>query len=449
MADTIAIRSSKEIENEKAKLIGEAEALQTRSRTENLSPEQEAELENCLSRAEQCDTELVKAYREERLAVQRERMAQPTRPAPQIFTPQNLFVSNGSKAEMQAEGMRLWLQSHTGEADRTSGAIMRARSAGFDLGAPTAKIACDYNGGFNRKRTILSKGGSGSGADWVPKTYSQKVTEYLTLQSPLLSYLQSEVTSDGNDRIYFKVDDTAMVADYITASSGSETSPTIPDTNLATSSVTIKAFDLTSGFQKVTYQSLRDSAINVEEKIALANANSFARKIEQDVILGAANGASAIGGILLSGTQSGSDIEISDFAISHVEQCVFDVPQQYRNNLVWVVSPSMEMKLRQVFKTTTGKSLFETNASDPVGIQRLLGYPVVVSQYMASFAAGNKPLMLFNPDHYMLRVVEGQIFQVMRERFAPHVAYMGIASVGGGWLGPATSNRWIKIVADS
>jgi HK97 family phage major capsid protein len=437
-------RTSAQIQADRAAMIAEAEGLQTRAATAPLSAEEDARFDYCLTEAERLAGELATAQRAERLTAQRAALQQPARPAPApgagVVTPQT------RNAGGTAEGLRLWLRSFTDEADFSTDARFRAQQSGFPIGSTSARMQCDFGGSLNKaKRRAISKGGTNTGAELIPKTYADRVTEYITFFSSLIGYVDSEVTADGNDRTYFRIDDTALISSYITASSGTELEPTIPDVDIATGAVVIKAFEITSGYHKLTRQALRDSAVTLEDKVAKAVANAHARRIERDMILG--GGTTAARGILTAATAYGATT-YDDFTADLIEDVYFSVPEQYRNGCIWLTSSSGMARLRRKLKDSTGRSLFSQAIEDGAEVLYLHGRPVVTSSYMPGFAANQKPLVFFHPMMYMLRLVEGQMLDVLKEKFHPHIGYASGMAFGGDYLGPANTNICITLDAN-
>jgi HK97 family phage major capsid protein len=406
----------------------EAEALQAKASSETgITPEEQAQLDSILTQIEELQAQLAAAESEVRMAALKAQRNAPTRSAPRVITTSR---TQPNPSHSFADGLRYWLLSHTPEADMSGNAVFRSREAGFQLGAKSAKVPCNFRGLNFKQRTVLSKGGAASGAEWVPQTYSDKVVEYLTYFSPVIGVLGSETTPDGNLRTYFKIDDTSMKSAYITASGGSETNPTIAETNVVSASVDIGTFDITSGYQKVSFQELRDASASVGlvDKIAKANSNSHARKIEDEILNATGNGTTGVQGLL--SVDNALDA-VEEFDMDALEELYYSIPMQYREPALFLCNDAVAKSLRQTLKDTTGRSLFDRNAIDGVEWDTLLGKRFYISQYMP-----DDTILFFNPDFYMLRMVDGQIFQMFTEKFFPHSAWAGIMSFGGAWLGP-------------
>jgi HK97 family phage major capsid protein len=444
-ANPPAQRTAAELTTERARLIADAEALQTRSLTETLSPEDEARLDQCIAEAERIHGELNRMNRQQRITAQRSSLAQPTAPAP-VFTPAQRIPATAANAE--AEALRIWLRSFTEDAERAPDAVHRAAQAGFHVGSSTARFGSADVSSINRaKLRTLSTGGAGTGAEVVPaKTYSGKVLEYIGYYSPFLGFLDSETTADGVKRAYFKIDDTALTSSYITASSGTELAPTIPDKDIATGAVDISTFDITSGYHKITRQELRDSAITLTDKVTKAIGNSHRRRIEADVINGTGNGVTGVQGLLAAAAVYGDPVAEADIDAELFEGLYFSVPQQYRGECIFLFSDTGMAKAVSKLKTTTGESLFGKTMMDGAEIRTLFGRPVFTSAHMPAFDFEAKPFLFFNPLHYMLRMVSDQTIDVLREKFYPHLAYAGGMAFGGAWRGPTGASGTVKCI---
>lgn len=424
-----------EIQQQIAALTAEADQLQAKADgPDGLTPEEQARLEEIVAQIEQLQADLQAASTEQRFKAVKERMQQPTRPAPKF----DHKVYATPKASV-GEALSLFLRSRSPDADLSPEAVYKARSLGVNLGRDGVKLPINYRGLNLKNRTIMSKGGVGSGAEFVWQSYSDKVVEYLTYSSPLLGLLGSETTGDGNNRTYFKIDDTAMESAYTTASAGTETNPTIPETNLVTANKVIGCFDITSGYQKVSFNELRDSYVNLEDKIARANSNSHARKMEREVLSASGNGSTGVQGIESVATPLTS---VDAWDAEALEALYFSVPAQYRADCIFVANGDTYASLYSALKTTTGESLFGKLMQDSIEYDVLLGKKFVQSDYVT-----DDKVLFFNPSYYMLRLVEGQIFQQFTERFFPNVAWAGIMTFGGAWLGPSEACKSLSLDA--
>lgn len=431
-----------ELKTQIATLIAEADQLKAKADSEEgLTPEETTKLEDLVSQIEKLQADLAAAQTAQRFNALKQRANAPVRSAP-VFD----RVAATVKSEPSfGEAFSLWMRAKTPEGDNSPEAFYKARSAGFDLNSSSARLPVNYRGlNFKQRaknRTIMSKGGVGSGLELVWQSYSDKVVEYLTYESPLLGLLGSETTADGNLRTYFKYDNTAMKSTYTSASGGTEVAPTIPEKNLVTSNQVIGCFDITSGVQKVSFNSLRDSYISLEDKIAKANADSHARMIEQEIVTAAGNGTTGVSGLM------NSDTAIADEGVwsrEALERLYFSVPAQYRANCVFLSNGDSFGNIFSALRNDVGDSLFGKLVQEDVEFDVLMGKKFVQSDYMP-----DNTVLFFNPEYYMLRLVEGQLFQQFSELYWPNVGWAGVMTFGGAYIGPSAAIKSLHVSSGS
>lgn len=418
------LRLSEEVQAQLADLMAQADAIKAKyADGSEMSEEDATALADLVAQMEALQAEREQADVRERMEAIKVRQAAPLRPAPRL-TP----VHRQPEAVTAGQALGLWLRAHGPEGDRSPEAAYRLRTAGIDMGSSSVKLPLNYGTLNKKQRTVLTKGGALTGADYVWQSYSDKVVEYLTYFSPLLSLVGSETTGDGNARSYFVVDDTAMESTYLTASGGTESAPTIPDTNLATAVKVINTFDLSSGYQKVSFQELRDSYIDLESKIAKANSNSHARKLEREVLTATGDGVTAVQGVAQAAHALSN---VSAWTQDVLLSALMSIPPQYRKTALFCSNDSVRNDINIALRDEIGRSLFERTIEDDVEFDQILGKKYVVSQYVAA-----NQLLVFVPDFYMLRMVEGQQLMAFSERFWPLSAWASVLSFGGAFIGP-------------
>ncbi len=413
---------SDDLKNQLAKLIAEVDQLQAKQKENaGLTADEEKHLEELANQIESLETELKGAVTSERISAVKSRMQEPTRSAPQVNS--KIWAEPKSTPSV-SEALGSFLRN-----DRDPQSFYKLRSINLDIDDNGMKLPVNYGSLNFKQRTTLSKGGSLTGADLVWQSYSSKVVEYLTYTSPLLGLLNSETTADGNLRTYFKIDDTSMESTLTTAGGGSEITPTIPSTNLATAKVIIGCFNFTSGAQTITYDELQDAYINLEEKVAKANANSHARAMERHIVSATGNGQTGIGGIEDACTAQPT---ADNWSAAALESLYFSVPAQYRKDCIFLTNGDTYGDIYSALKDETGKSLFERTVEDGIEYDILLGKKLVQSNFVSA-----DTVLFFNPSFYMLRLVQGQLFQKFNDSSTfPHTVWKGLMRAGGAWLGP-------------
>lgn len=431
-------RASAEIEALIAKVLADIDALKEKSAGSDMPEEDVKALEDLAASLEGLNKEKKQVAAEDKIEVARMVANEPRRPLP--ATPRASPYA-GTRPVSAGEGFGLWLGATGPDAELTQETHNRARTAGFNLSSSAAKVKVDL-GTLNRKaravqRTILSKGGAGTGAEYVWQGYSDKVVEYLTYFSPILGLVDSETTSDGNKRTYFIVDDTAMESAYITASSGTETNPTIPAANLVTANKVISTFDITSGVQQVSFQELRDSYVKLEDKVAKANSNSHARKLEREIFTAAGNGSTGVEGIMQAGTAA---TPVAAWTQDALLDLLTSIPAQYRKDAVFASDDATRNAVNVALRDDIERSLFDRSIEDDQEFDTLFGHKWIVSEYIT-----DDYVLCFVPGFYKLRLVSEQLFQRFDERYWPMIGWAGMMSFGGAWVGPATANKKLTL----
>ena len=424
-------------------LLAEADQLAAVKPAERTT-EQTARLHSLVAEGERVSGLIDEATTNERLASLRSRQAQPTRPAPTPAVHAGGLRAEPTGSDAEAEAFSLWMRSFTDFADTSPDASYRSAQHGFPVRASSVKLGGGRIVSLNARKRSLSRIGVGTGKELVPaSTMADRITDYLSFFSPILSVVDSEVTPDGNDRDYPIIDDTALISTRISASGGTEVNPTIPNVDMATAMKRIKAFDYTSGYHKMTRQVVQDSPIGIMERVSRAIANGDARAMERAVCVG--NGTDEAEGVVTAGTAFGDPVTDIDYAT--LEGLYFSVPEAYRPGVVWLFSPKARTRAVQVLKETTGKSLFGKTVSDGIEVQTLFERPVYVSEWMPAWAVNNSVISLFHPAFYLLRPVAGRQVDMLDQKFHPLLALASQMRFGGAWIGPASANKKLVLAA--
>lgn len=431
------VRSVEDIEAQIATLMAEADQLKAKADSdEGLTPEEQARLEEVVAQLEALQEEAAQSRSMERLEGVKDRMAAPTRPAPRIPA---TYRRDDPRADAN-EGLRLWFASQFSQCRTDYRQLLRMAELGFNPGASSVQIPFRWDN-VNHKtkqRTKLSTGGSTTGAELIYKTYSDKITEYMTYESPFIGALASETLDNGSERTYYKIDPTALKSTKTSTGGGSETNPTIPEVNVSTAKVVIKPITFTSGYQKITWEMTQDSGVNLFDRMATWNGQSHARAIEDEVINGVGTGADgAVEGLLHVATAVDP---VSAFDAEAIEGLYYEIPQQYRANAIFLVNDATAKTLRQSLKDGNERSLFDKNIVDGVEWDTFMGKRFYVSEYM-----DDDQILYFVPDFYQLLFGGGEEFAMFNEKFFPDKAVAGLIRVSGAWLGPTTACHLLTI----
>jgi HK97 family phage major capsid protein len=170
---------------------------------------------------------------------------------------------------------------------------------------------------------------------------------------------------------------------------------------------------------------IEDSAVNLDS--ILANVIAETRGMDEDYAFIRGSGVGQPRGILdytLTEVDTGSNsaIQYDEFLDHH-----FTLPAQYRQNAVyWMASLTYAAILK--LKDSTSSPMMYIN-SQP---DRLWGKRVFTTEHMPAIAQNAYPVVLGDPRFYIVAERTDLRVQRLVERFAPNVAFLPTARVGGG-----------------
>lgn len=434
-------RTEGEIDSEINTLVARADELEAKANSdEGLTPEETTELDGIVAKLKELGVERNAVVARTKFAALKEELKQPTTPAPAI--PASI---KRTQAEDPNEGMSLWMKSHFNPRGLTPDDYSKMQRHGFIPGSESATFRYDLRDLNHKKfkRTKLSTGGSGTGAELTHKTYSQKLTEYVNYNSPFVAALASEVVDEGNsERTFHRIDPTSLKSTKITASSGTELNPTIPAVNPTTSKVLIKPFTLTAGRFEVTYEMAHSSSFPIVDRLAGWCAGSDVSAIEELVLTDTGNGSN--GGMqgLLTAAEDFTPVTGDDVQ-TKIEEMYFKIPKQYRDKAIMVCNDFTMGYFTQELKDGDGRSLLGKTFVDGLEWESLTGKPFYISRYMPDYQ-----LLYFVPEFYQLLFGGSAELQVFKERYWPDRAVSQLSMVSGAWLGPANA-AWLYDFDDS
>jgi len=429
-------RNTEEIQAKLAELQAAGEAIAAKVDSGEATPEEVEQLAEVNKQIEALQGELAGANEAQRFAAAKERMNAPKTPAPKLPA----TIKREETGPDAAECLRLWFASQFAQSRLTHDQMYRMAQLGFHPGSKRVQLPVNFANVNHKRRTKLSTGGSTSGAELTYKTYSDKVTEFISYESPFVGALASESLSNGSERTYYKLDATALKSAKTSASGGSETSPTIPEVNASTAKVVIKPITFTSGYQKITWEMTQDSGVDLLGRMSSWNGASHARAIEDEVLNGVGTGSDdSVEGLL---HVANAVTPVSSFDADAVEGLYYKIPQQYRKSAIFLVNDATAALLRSTLKDGVERSLFDKNIVDGVEWDTFLGKRFYVSEYME-----DEQILYFVPDHYQLLFGGGEEFATFDEKFFPDKAVAGLIRFSGAWLGPTGANGTVHMLA--
>ncbi len=208
----------------------------------------------------------------------------------------------------------------------------------------------------------------------------------------------------------------------------------------------IEAFEMYA-MPKATQTLLDDAAVDIEGWLAMKTASKMAR-VEADAFLNG-NGVGKPRGLTTYTTAATADASrswgqfehaatatSSDFAASNPSDILFDLISKFKaaylQRASWLTRREVIAKVRKFKGATTGDYLWQPGlqAGQP---DRLLGYPIVISQDMPTLANGSLSMAL-GDFQQAYTVVDRIGMRTLRDPFTdkPYVKFYTTRRVGGG-----------------
>lgn len=270
-----------------------------------------------------------------------------------------------------------------------------------------ALTADQYNLLMDPEVRALAIGTDAAGGYLVPDEFERMLIQKLESMNVIRGLATVITTSSGTREI-------PVEADYGTAQWLGE-SATYTESDATFSQVTLSAYKLGT-IVKVSEELLNDSAFNIEQYVSSALARRFGNAEEQAFITGDGNGKPT--GIVQGATQGkvGATGQTTSVTADDILDLYHALKRPYRSAAVWLLHDSTALAVRKL-KDTTGNYIWQPGlqAGQP---DRLLGRPVVLSDYMPQMAANAKSILFGDFSYYWVADRVGRVMQRLNEIYA-------------------------------
>lgn len=122
-------------------------------------------------------------------------------------------------------------------------------------------------------------------------------------------------------------------------------------------------------------------------------------------------------------------------ALDLLFKTIDSLPSPYLSQSCWIMSRSVQSKLRMLRDETTGTPLWQTGQGlSSLAAQTLLGYPVIISDDMPGIDASKSTLSIAFGNFYQgYQIVDRQDFNILRDPFSakPYVEFYATRRLGG------------------
>lgn len=303
--------------------------------------------------------------------------------------------------------------------------------------------------------------GDGRGGDLVDDETRQDVISRLKDFGSVAQVASRISSNQGNDLMYPYEDSTSQKGALLTAQATELAATT--GQGVSFDSVTFKAYTAHSKSIRVTHEMIEDTGFDVVNFVTRTAIRRLGRMWNEYFTTG--TGSSQPQGIVV-GAKAGKTSAVVDSAIainySEIEDLTRTVDSAYRRGEEmgeggfmgegmargFMMSDDMEGHLHQMVDDD-GRPLWAPSMRDGTP-NRLVGYPLWVNNDMASFAAGQKPLIFGAFGYYHIRTVNSirlRVYDDSRTAQANLVECLGYSRRDGRYAGAFSSGTTCEAVS--
>lgn len=251
----------------------------------------------------------------------------------------------------------------------------------------------------------LAIGTDAAGGYLVPDEFEKTLLKKLEAQNVMRTLATVITTSSGSREI-------PVEEDYGTASWLAENAVFV-ESNASFGQVVLGAHKLGT-IVKVSEELLNDSAFNIEDYISSAFARRFGRAEEAAFVNGDGNGKPT--GVLVSAQVGVTTAAANAITADELLDLYHSLSRPYRVRATFLMADATAKVIRKL-KDNDGQYIWQPGltAGEP---DRLLGRPVVISDYMPTIAAGAKVIAFGDFSYYWIADRQGRVMQRLSELYA-------------------------------
>ncbi len=291
------------------------------------------------------------------------------------------------------------------------------------------RLAGDY--GLVKREARAMSTSDGSGGEFIPEGLVRTIETALLYYAPLRNYATVMRTATGNTLVWPTVNDTGNKGELLAENTAAATQ------DIATSSISLGAYKISSKFVKVSNELLTDSAFNLINYIGTAIGERIARK--QVELFTTGTGSSQPQGIVTGATAGKTAASATAITFDEVLDLIYSVDAAYRQRAAFMANDAVILALRKL-KDSNGQYIWQPSgqAGEP---DRLSGYPVIFNNEMADTIEASAKTLIFGAiNKYIIRDVQTLTLRRLNERFADYdqVGFIGFMRSDGKVLDAGT-----------
>jgi len=258
-------------------------------------------------------------------------------------------------------------------------------------------------------RANLSTGGSGAGAELVPKSFYSEVQTALKNVAPLRAICKV-ITSDTGETLRIPVNDDSSNSGVIIAENAEHTA-----LDMSFTEISLGAYTYSSRLVKCSNELLQDSGIDLAQFLGRQLGERLGRAQEAHFLTG--TGSSQPEGIITAASTT-TAASATAIAINDLISLMNAVDPAYKNTggkVAFVMHQTVWSALRKL-QDSQGRQLISDIQAGQA--PELFGYPVLLTSGMDStFVATKKTVLFGNFDYYAIRDVANLVVARSVDRY--------------------------------
>lgn len=297
--------------------------------------------------------------------------------------------------ELENKAIRGWLDSQWDETRQYVNDEARKAMKAFGVDGKGLILNGVGRGGFRNDLTTGTS--SGDAGNVINQRLIASLTEAMAFYGGMLQTAEVITTANGRDFIWPTFDDTSNTGSMVAeaGAAGSASNPTFAKT-------TLSAYKGSTGILKMTWESIRDTDVDLVPLIGRAFGERLGRLINTKATVGDGSGAAT--GITVGAAAGVTAADVAAITFDELIDLEHSIDIAHRNGAAFMVNDATVKILRKI-KDADNQYIWQraVTAGAP---STLLGYPVVVNNDMATAAASAITVLFGQLSAYKLRLVE-------------------------------------------
>ncbi|WP_153731558.1 phage major capsid protein [Sporosarcina obsidiansis] len=254
-------------------------------------------------------------------------------------------------------------------------------------------------------RSIASNVSVGGGR-LAPVSIEENILKRMKESNPIRQMATQLSLSAGNAVVPY-------IADNEAATFIKDNDP-IPEGEFQLDAILLKGYRI-ARIVKLPEELEQDTEVNLQALVESYFAESFSMAEENAFINGLGDEAGMPTGILTRAEVGVTGKHADNITSEELTKLFYSLKPKYRQRAVWIMNDQTLLAVRSL-KTTDGMPIYQPSLGNDA--ERLLGRPVLVSEYMPNLSNGNKAIAFGDLSYYVIGDREGMVMQRLGEKYA-------------------------------